>query len=472
MGAGRGGPAGLVAGPHLRRRSRRRAATRPAGRGRPRGGRRRRRAPPAAGRHLAPTVRRSAARSPSAAVGFGAFLASHRRRRARVRLRPSSSAAAASSTPVPPTAGTVRGSVRQRRGERRAVASRRRDRQRSGSRTGGLHGHRRGGRRRIPTLEQVHQGDRASRSTTSRPSTATRSFFTAQLSGPLGRGSADRVGHRRHDRLDDRPAHPPRLAGDASTADAELPGEPARHLPRPLVRPGHEPRRAVAIRDDRPGVRREEDRAAGLARGPVQRPVRRQDDVPRRDARHGRAERTATSAPTRRRSPRSSSTPPSPRSTRPSRPAGSARSTGNSYIEIMAGGDAVLAMAWSGDILRCSCPTRPRRRTSSGPSPNEGGMLWTDNMAIPKGVAEPAHGRALDRLLLRPGERGDDRGVRQLRLSRRRRPGRHARGSTRACQQPADLPAEDWLARLHQFRATTAEEEIAWTEAFTKVMGL
>jgi hypothetical protein len=28
------------------------------------------------------------------------------------------------------------------------------------------------------------------------------------------------------------------------------------------------------------------------------------------------------------------------------------------------------------------------------------------------------------------------------------------------------------VARLHQFRSTTAEEELAWSEDFSKVMGL
>ena len=31
---------------------------------------------------------------------------------------------------------------------------------------------------------------------------------------------------------------------------------------------------------------------------------------------------------------------------------------------------------------------------------------------------------------------------------------------------------DDWVARLHQFRAVTAEEEMAWAEAFSKAMGL
>ena len=37
---------------------------------------------------------------------------------------------------------------------------------------------------------------------------------------------------------------------------------------------------------------------------------------------------------------------------------------------------------------------------------------------------------------------------------------------------PLIFPPDDCVARLHQFRATTAEEETAWAEAFSKAMGL
>ena len=51
----------------------------------------------------------------------------------------------------------------------------------------------------------------------------------------------------------------------------------------------------------------------------------------------------------------------------------------------MLGGDAVLAMAWSGDV------TILQRRPAGDQDfqwalPKEGGMLWTDNMVIPKGA--------------------------------------------------------------------------------------
>ncbi len=54
--------------------------------------------------------------------------------------------------------------------------------------------------------------------------------------------------------------------------------------------------------------------------------------------------------------------------------------------------------------------------------PPEGGRDALDRQhGHPEGLAQQAAGRALDRLLLRARQRGDDRGVRQLRLPGRRR---------------------------------------------------
>jgi spermidine/putrescine transport system substrate-binding protein len=55
---------------------------------------------------------------------------------------------------------------------------------------------------------------------------------------------------------------------------------------------------------------------------------------------------------------------------------------GNAYTEDLSGGDAVLCMAWSGDIVTLT----------DAPSvkflfPDEGVMFWTDNCVIPKGAA-------------------------------------------------------------------------------------
>jgi spermidine/putrescine transport system substrate-binding protein len=56
---------------------------------------------------------------------------------------------------------------------------------------------------------------------------------------------------------------------------------------------------------------------------------------------------------------------------------------GNEYAEDMVAGNVVLAMAWSGDII----VKQAEKATLAWQLPDEGGMLWTDNMLIPKGAA-------------------------------------------------------------------------------------
>jgi len=56
--------------------------------------------------------------------------------------------------------------------------------------------------------------------------------------------------------------------------------------------------------------------------------------------------------------------------------------TGNEYAEDLVSGNVVLAMAWSGDIV----VKQAEKETLAWQLPDEGGMLWTDNMLVPKGA--------------------------------------------------------------------------------------
>lgn len=56
---------------------------------------------------------------------------------------------------------------------------------------------------------------------------------------------------------------------------------------------------------------------------------------------------------------------------------------GNAYAQDLTGGNVLLAMAWSGDIIVAQADLA----TLSFNVATEGGMLWTDNCVIPKGAA-------------------------------------------------------------------------------------
>ncbi|MEV0150173.1 MULTISPECIES: spermidine/putrescine ABC transporter substrate-binding protein [unclassified Nonomuraea] len=56
-----------------------------------------------------------------------------------------------------------------------------------------------------------------------------------------------------------------------------------------------------------------------------------------------------------------------------------------SYIDAVSKGDVWLTMAWSGDVFQRQLAGEPVKFVV----PEEGGTIWTDNMLIPKGAANP-----------------------------------------------------------------------------------
>jgi spermidine/putrescine transport system substrate-binding protein len=145
---------------------------------------------------------------------------------------------------------------------------------------------------------------------------------------------------------------------------------------------------------------------------------------------------------------------------------------GNSYVEDMAGGSVVLAMAWSGDVLTLLVPDQKPDQDFQWALPKEGGMLWTDNMVIPKGSPnKPQAERWID-FYYDPKNAATIEayvnyvcpvaGAKEAMLDL----------DADLANNPLIFPPDDWVARLHQFRSTSAEEEKDWAEAFTKAMGL
>ena len=193
-----------------------------------------------------------------------------------------------------------------------------------------------------------------------------------------------------------------------------------------------------------------------------------------RDARHGRARARSSSGSTRQRSPRRSSSR-SLAEVDDAVEAGIPRQlAGNYYVDIMLARRR-RPSAWPGRATSSasSSPTRPPSQDFQWALPTEGGMLWTDNMVIPKGRREQGPGGALDRLLLRARERRDDRGLGELRVPGQGRARGDARPTTPTSpNNPLIFPTEEMTARLHQFRATSEDEETRWAEDFSRVLGL
>ena len=146
--------------------------------------------------------------------------------------------------------------------------------------------------------------------------------------------------------------------------------------------------------------------------------------------------------------------------------------TGNSYVEQMASGDVQLAMGWSGDVLGLLVPDQTADQDFQWVLATQGGMLWTDNMAIPLGSPNKVAAEKWIDFYYDPVNAATIEayvnyvcpvlGAKDVMLEI----------DPELANNPLIFPPDDWLARLHQFRATTAAEETAWDEAFTKIMGL
>jgi spermidine/putrescine transport system substrate-binding protein len=148
------------------------------------------------------------------------------------------------------------------------------------------------------------------------------------------------------------------------------------------------------------------------------------------------------------------------------------RLTGNSYIEDMTTGDVVLAIAWSGDVAGLLYPLNDDNRQFRWVLADEGGMIWTDNMTLPKGLQnKPQAERFIDWYYNPVNAAQIIKSVRYVCPVK-------GTGEALAAEDPATaedpliFPTEEMRARLHEFVAKLPEEREAWEAAFQEAIGL
>jgi spermidine/putrescine transport system substrate-binding protein len=138
---------------------------------------------------------------------------------------------------------------------------------------------------------------------------------------------------------------------------------------------------------------------------------------------------------------------------------------GQSYTEDLKTGDSVVAMAWSGDMVQAQID----KATLKFALASEGGMLWTDNMMIPKGAAHKGTAELLVNYYYDPeisamvsaavDYMSPVKGSDELLPAEKQ-------------QSPLINPPADWVARLHIFGALSEEDEAYFNEQFAKVIGV
>ena len=141
---------------------------------------------------------------------------------------------------------------------------------------------------------------------------------------------------------------------------------------------------------------------------------------------------------------------------------------GQSYTEDLKSGDSVVAMAWSGDMVQAQVD-KPTLKYALA---SEGGMLWTDNMMIPKGAVHKGTAELLVNYYYDPvvsavlgagvdyisPVKGSDEILVQTHPER--------------ANDPLLNPPADWQARLHPFGALNEADETYFNQQFAKVIGV
>ncbi len=141
---------------------------------------------------------------------------------------------------------------------------------------------------------------------------------------------------------------------------------------------------------------------------------------------------------------------------------------GQSYTEDLKSGDAVLSMAWGGDILQALID----KPTLKFNVPTEGGMIWTDNSMIPLGAAhkftaevvidyyyDPAVAAKVEAYVnyLCP-VKGADLAMKAL--------------DPEIANNPLVFPSDETRARLRAFGALSEDDEKYFNDQFATVTGV
>jgi spermidine/putrescine transport system substrate-binding protein len=146
--------------------------------------------------------------------------------------------------------------------------------------------------------------------------------------------------------------------------------------------------------------------------------------------------------------------------------------TGNSYTEDMLAGNATLGMAWSGDVVNILQVEQTGKQDFQWALPTEGGMLWTDNMVIPKGAKNKGQAEIWINFYYEPVNAAvveawvyyvcPVKGAREAMIKL----------DPELAENPLIFPTAEMSAKLHVFRGTNEDEETRWAEDFSKVTGL
>ena len=150
---------------------------------------------------------------------------------------------------------------------------------------------------------------------------------------------------------------------------------------------------------------------------------------------------------------------------------------GNEYAQELASGSLAVTMAWSGDVFQLQFDNPDLRFII----PEAGGILWIDNMCIPKGAAHPADALAMMDFVFQPEIAAQMAEyinficpvpaaqdiIRQHAEEAESEEDRDY--YTAVAESPLVFPTAEDLAKVHSYKVLSEEEEALWNELFQEV---
>jgi spermidine/putrescine transport system substrate-binding protein len=143
---------------------------------------------------------------------------------------------------------------------------------------------------------------------------------------------------------------------------------------------------------------------------------------------------------------------------------------GNDYLQPLEQGDLALTMAWSGDVIGAEI-TNPDIKFVV---PDEGGILWVDNMAIPQNAEHPIDAMMMMDFVYQPKV-----AAQMTAWINYISPVPEAQGilqkaddayTRKVANSPLAFPTPEMESKLHHYKNLTPEEEEIWDDLFKEVV--
>jgi spermidine/putrescine transport system substrate-binding protein len=143
---------------------------------------------------------------------------------------------------------------------------------------------------------------------------------------------------------------------------------------------------------------------------------------------------------------------------------------GNDYVQPLEQGELALTMAWSGDVLGAEL-NDPNIKFIV---PDEGGILWVDNMAIPQNAAHPIDAMMMMDFVYQPDVAAQMTAwinyISPVPQAQEILKSSNDAYTRKVASSPLVFPTPEMESRLHHYKNLEGEEEELWDDLFNEVV--